>query len=83
METLSIARDKAPDCEAGEKITFADVSGTVFHADDDMVMIKVESVGEKSYEEPEAESKEMSPAESAALGKGRKKKMPMAEEGEY
>lgn len=87
MEMLTIARDKAPDCEPGEKITFSDVSGTVTHADDEAVMIKVESVGEKSYPEEEVEEAPapvMSPAETAALGKGRRKKpMPALGEGEY
>jgi len=84
MEMLMISRDKAPDCKPGEKISFSDVSGTVTHADEDHVMIQVDSVGEKTVEgETGAEeetpmSAEMSPEESAALGKGKKKPAPMA-----
>jgi len=80
METLMVSRDKLPDCKPGERVTFSEVSGIVKHADDMGVMIAVDSVGEKTVGgELDAEDETpMSPEESAALGKGKKKSAAMA-----
>jgi hypothetical protein len=73
MEMLMLSRDKAPDCKPGEKVSF-DVSGTVTHADEDHVMIKVDSAEDTGSEGDSRDEGEvaMSPEESAALGKKKK-----------